>query len=306
MPQAPTPNRGLVAPALTDTADGPDALDDLRQQLDNIAGIGWSTLAARPIAVGTVGTALGCPGTFHWSTDTNQLALSVGGQWIDLSGASAPPIPIGAALEYAGNGDPSDSRFLLEDGRELLRAGTYAPLYSITGNTYGAGNGSTTFNLPDSRGRVTVGPDNMGTSRGAAGRLPSHPGGRGNVGGADQHQHYCAGVDHLHWTAAPDHLHGPGSLYAADHAHTTNVRNPAYAGDVGPFASGAGATILANRDHRHDTFGSGNLGIGGATGAADRGLGNWSGASDRSLAFYSNLTAIMPPYVVKNKIIRVR
>src|SRR5687767_15124006 len=137
MPQTPTPNRALPAPALTDTADGPDAFDDLRDALDNIAGIGWDTLALRPPPTAVVGTSIGSPGTFYWATDTAQLFLSIAGLWIDLSGASSPPIPIGASLEYGGAGDPSDSRYLLEDGRELLRAGQYAPLFGVLSTTYG-------------------------------------------------------------------------------------------------------------------------------------------------------------------------
>lgn len=45
--------------------------------------------------------------------------------------------------------------YLLEDGSAVSRT-TYAELFSVIGTTYGSGDGSTTFNLPDSRGRVTV------------------------------------------------------------------------------------------------------------------------------------------------------
>jgi microcystin-dependent protein len=187
MPMTPTPNRGLPGPALADTADGPDAFDDLRQALDNVAGIQPGLLVDRPPASATAGTSIGSPGTFYWATDTSQLSLSIAGAWIDLSGASAPPIPIGASLEYGGLGDPTDARYLLEDGRELLRAGQYAPLFATLSTRYGAGNGSTTFNIPDSRGRVSVGPDNMGTARGAANRIVTALHGMGNVGGEELH-----------------------------------------------------------------------------------------------------------------------
>lgn len=328
MPQTPTPNRGLPAPALTDVADGPDAFDDLRAALDNVAGIGWDTLANRPLAVGTVGTAIGCPGTFFWATDTSQLFLSIGSQWQDLSGASSPPIPIGASMEYGGAGDPSDSRWLLEDGRELLRAGTYAPLFGVLSTTYGAGNGTTTFNIPDSRGRVTVGPDNMGTARGAAGRLPSSPNGRGNVGGSElhshtgatpDHNHWVAGVDHLHYCPGVDHLHGAGSYYVPNHAHHFDVNTSAPINGTGSRATGAFTTVTEGHQHNvaGDTWGSGNFGIGGASaaadrslafysGAADRSLGHWSAGADRSLAFTTSNVSQLQPYVVKNKIIRVR
>lgn len=45
--------------------------------------------------------------------------------------------------------------YLLEDGSAVSRT-TYSALFAAIGTTYGAGNGSTTFNLPDSRGRATV------------------------------------------------------------------------------------------------------------------------------------------------------
>jgi len=45
--------------------------------------------------------------------------------------------------------------YLLEDGSAVSRA-TYSDLFAVIGTTYGTGDGSTTFNLPDSRGRVAV------------------------------------------------------------------------------------------------------------------------------------------------------
>lgn len=78
-------------------------------------------------------------------------------------------VPVGSEMGYAGSTDPN-TFWLLEDGRELSRT-TYAALFALLGTAFGAGNGSTTFNIPDRRGRVAVAPDNMGTARGAAGRL---------------------------------------------------------------------------------------------------------------------------------------
>lgn len=46
---------------------------------------------------------------------------------------------------------------------------TYAALFAAIGTAYGAGDGSTTFNVPDMRGRVAAGKDDMGGT--AAGRL---------------------------------------------------------------------------------------------------------------------------------------
>jgi len=62
-------------------------------------------------------------------------------------------MPIGTSLEGYWTAAPSG--FLLEDGSAVSRT-TYAELFAVIGTTFGTGNGSTTFNLPDSRGRVTV------------------------------------------------------------------------------------------------------------------------------------------------------
>lgn len=73
-------------------------------------------------------------------------------------------VPVGTMLPYAGS-TPPDSNYAVCDGSTLDRT-TYATLYSRIGTTYGSGNGVTTFNLPDSRGRV------LAMADGGAGRLP--------------------------------------------------------------------------------------------------------------------------------------
>ena len=65
-------------------------------------------------------------------------------------------VPTGTVLAFAGSSAPSG--FLLCDGRAVSRT-TYTSLFSVIGTTYGSGDGSTTFNLPDMRGRVAVGSD---------------------------------------------------------------------------------------------------------------------------------------------------
>jgi microcystin-dependent protein len=84
--------------------------------------------------------------------------------WVSLFRASG--VPSGAMMGFAGGTTPSG--WLLCDGSAISRT-TYASLFTAIGTTHGVGDGSTTFNLPDSRGRVVVGKDNMGGS--AAGRV---------------------------------------------------------------------------------------------------------------------------------------
>lgn len=72
----------------------------------------------------------------------------------DVTSGGAILDPIGSAkLWFAGS---APQGWLLLQGQAVSRT-TYAALFALLGTTYGAGNGSTTFNLPDMRGRVPVG-----------------------------------------------------------------------------------------------------------------------------------------------------
>lgn len=74
--------------------------------------------------------------------------------------------PVGSGMDFFGTELPDG--WLWQDGSEVSRE-EYANLFAVIGTTFGVGDGSTTFNLPDARGRVTAAADDMGGS--AAGRL---------------------------------------------------------------------------------------------------------------------------------------
>lgn len=67
-----------------------------------------------------------------------------------------PMIPAGVQMPYGGDAPPAG--WLLLDGAAVSRA-AYPRLYAVLGDAYGAGDGSTTFNVPDKRGRVSIGVD---------------------------------------------------------------------------------------------------------------------------------------------------
>lgn len=71
--------------------------------------------------------------------------------------------PVGSVKMYAGSSAPS--KWLFCQGQAVSRT-TYAKLFAAIGTTYGAGDGSTTFNLPDFRGRTAIGAG-TGTASGA-------------------------------------------------------------------------------------------------------------------------------------------
>lgn len=68
----------------------------------------------------------------------------------------ADTLPIGAIIEW--DSDIIPENWLLLDGQAVSRT-VYSELFELYGTKYGAGDGSTTFNLPDRRTRVAVGRD---------------------------------------------------------------------------------------------------------------------------------------------------
>ncbi len=139
----------------------------------------------------------------------------------------------------------ADTGWLMCDGSAVSRS-TYGALFAAIGVTYGAGDGATTFNLPDLRGRVVVGPDSMGTAAGAAGRLPSSLRALGQAGGAETH------------------AHAGGSLVAADHVHGIGAASRGTASS--PTTGGGEATAYTN--HVHTIAASGGLAVSGSSASA--------------------------------------
>ncbi|MDR3469824.1 MAG: phage tail protein [Xanthobacteraceae bacterium] len=82
-------------------------------------------------------------------------------------------VPVGAMLPFLSITAPNSS-FVLPYGQAISRT-AYATLFSMVGTAFGGGDGATTFNVPDLRGRSIFGLDTMGGS--AAGRLTSSAGG---------------------------------------------------------------------------------------------------------------------------------
>jgi len=102
-------------------------------------------------------------------------------------GAPVGAIPAGTVVAYAGSTAPA--RWLLCFGQAVSRS-DYASLFTAIGTTYGSGNGSTTFTLPDMRGRVAAGKDDMGgtaASRLTSTTITSGAATLGNSGGAQTH-----------------------------------------------------------------------------------------------------------------------
>lgn len=106
------------------------------------------------------GMALGA-GTLVAGTPYSATYFSATNEFV-LEGFFGNPyaVPVGGLLDFV-SATPPNSNFVLPYGQAISRT-TYAALFLLCGSTYGAGDGSTTFNVPDLRGRVSVAPDNMG------------------------------------------------------------------------------------------------------------------------------------------------
>ena len=88
-------------------------------------------------------------------------------------------IPTATIVPWTDSSAPSG--FLECDGTAVSRT-TYAALFAVIGTTYGSGDGSTTFNLPDLEDNVPVGksPNKALASTGGANTVANS----GNVGGS--------------------------------------------------------------------------------------------------------------------------
>lgn len=132
--------------------------------------------------------------------------------------------PTGSMQMYGGATAPSG--FLLCDGSAVSRT-TYAALFAVIADTYGAGNGTTTFNVPDMRGRVAVG---VGTGTGGGSSGTGAP-----TGGSA-----LTAVARAGWKGAETHALVSGEMPA--HSHTAGTGIDLSAGGVTGFVTNSNGT----------------------------------------------------------------
>jgi len=164
---------GRSANSIGDVADIAAASDGQALRRSGTS-VGFGTLATAAYADNSVTLA-------KLATQSNNTVLG------NVSGSTAVPtaltalqvqrltIPIGLIVPYAIGTAPSG--WSLCDGSAISRS-TYADLFSLIGTTYGPGNGSTTFNVPDLRGRTVIG---TGTGSGLTARSLAATGGAETV-----------------------------------------------------------------------------------------------------------------------------
>jgi microcystin-dependent protein len=103
------------------------------------------------------------------------LAIVLGVGWNTLFAKTSDYAenPVGVMTEYAGSTAPAG--WDLCQGQLVSRTGTYAALFAVIGTTYGVGDGSTTFNLPDMREASPYGAGTWTTTTGTThGAITAH------------------------------------------------------------------------------------------------------------------------------------
>src|SRR5437762_3423813 len=147
-------------------------------------------------------------------------------------------IPVGMMFPYAGSTIPYGWK--LCDGSAISRE-TYVDLFTVIGTTYGVGDGSTTFNIPDMRGRHSLGKADSGTGSvlGGTGGNIDHTHSTGNH---DNHVFTQPSGHSAHVVTQPSGHSAHVVTQPADHSALTNNH-------VGTaVANTSGATV-----HNHST-----------------------------------------------------
>jgi microcystin-dependent protein len=165
--------------------------------------------------------------------------------------------PVGGAIMWFTTVAPTG--WLILDGSAVSRT-TYSELFALWGGTFGSGDGSTTFNIPDMRQRIPIGRHASVTSIDTIGETTGswdHTHGPGSL----------AVASHTHGPGTltvASHTHGPGSLQAASHTHGPGTLGVAsHSHDDGTLETDSQSVPhthdLSNHTHTFTTNTSGTL-----------------------------------------------
>lgn len=154
--------------------------------------------------------------------------------WIQFGDSSVDPgVPVGSVITWLSASAPNGAVWLECNGSAVSRS-LYSSLFSVLGTTYGSGDGTTTFNLPDLRGMYLAG---MPTSGGALNTPVGNVGNQVSLtsNNLPQHQH---SINHGH---AQVTTNKDGS-----HTHSTGTSSSQFA--IAPDSAGS-ATYVAPKDN---------------------------------------------------------
>ncbi len=165
-------------------------------------------------------------------TDTERAVTPAG-----LASVLGDVLPPGTLLDFAGGTAPSG--FLLCDGQAVSRT-DYANLFTAIGTTWGTGDGSTTFNLPDLRRSATIG---------SGGTQVAGPGTAvGDTGGVEQ-MTLTTGQLPSHRHTGPSHSHSVGSHSHSGPSHTHDIDDHSHSGPSHSHSGPSHTHPIPSHDH---------------------------------------------------------
>jgi microcystin-dependent protein len=154
---------------------------------------------------------------------------------IGATGAIAA-LPAGVMIDYAATVAPAG--WLMCDGSAVSRT-TFASLFATISTLYGVGDGSTTFNLPDFRGRFARYMDNMGTPAGAASRDTGRVLGAAQANSIGTHSHSTTTDPTSFFARGPGLASGSSGgvdyYISSRHSHDTTTAANSQGGDTRPI-----------------------------------------------------------------------
>lgn len=237
------------------------AAETALQPSGNLAGLSSPATARTNLGLGTA--AVAAAGDFAAAAVAADLAARLAALEVAAGRSYEHRGIVGEIRDFAGATPPAG--WLLCYGQDVSRT-AYAALFAAIGTAYGSGDGGTTFAMPDFRGRVGAGRDDMGGT--AASRLTAAGSGitgttLGATGGAEAHTLTAAQI--------PGHTHTASTNTVADHTHTSitgtgsvsNVTNTAGGSATCGAANASGNTGAAG-SHAHTVTVNANTGGGGA------------------------------------------
>lgn len=188
--------------------------------------------------------------TFNSATGTglfksaNGVGVAVGGVQVAEFGPAGllASTPIGGGIDFWGETAPVG--WIFPYGQNLSRT-AYAALFAVFGTKYGAGDGSTTFGVPDKRDRASFGKGDMGGT--AANRITNQSGGwvgttLGAAGGAQTHT-LTSGETAAHTHPTTVSLNDPGHQHfvpqGASNVYTGLAGGSATASQAGVNTTGS-------------------------------------------------------------------
>ena len=124
--------------------------------------------------------------------------------------------PVGQIVAWSGSAGSLPTGYFLCDGSAISRT-TYAALFTIVGTTHGAGNGSSTFNIPDLRDRFILGASNSTGDTSYPGVSPGATGGSANATLVSHDHTFSGSSSHSH--TVNNHTHSFSGTGSNTHNH---------------------------------------------------------------------------------------